>query len=384
MHLSFLIYSYFPFGGLQRDFFRVAKESVSRGHKVTVYTLSWDGEIPEGIDVILVPVTQRNRIKRNEAYTAWVQAALRQAGDSLVIGFNKMPFLDIYFAADPCFLEKATLQRGFYYKYTSRYKHFKEYEESVFGAGQDTEVLILSPQQRTAFEKYYPGCRSRLHQVPPGISADRKVEEIDEEAGVQVRAEMGLAPDTKLLLQIGSGFRVKGVDRALRAVAALPEEELENCHYLLIGQDNPGRYLRLARKLGISNRFSVLPGRDDIPRFLAAADLLLHPAYSESAGYVLLEATIAGLPVLTTSTCGYAFHIEQAKSGLICSNPFEQTQLNSYLARMLRELDTSDWSQNGLEYGRQDELYSQALAVVDFFEEFSAREAQGAAYAVSE
>jgi len=375
MQLSFLIYSYFPFGGLQRDFFRVAKESVSRGHKVTVYTLSWDGEIPEGIDVILVPVTQRNRIKRNEAYTAWVQAALRQAGDSLVIGFNKMPFLDIYFAADPCFLEKATLQRGFYYKYTSRYKHFKEYEESVFGAGQDTEVLILSPQQRTAFEKYYPGCGSRLHQVPPGISADRKVEEIDEEAGVQVRAEMGLAPDTKLLLQVGSGFRVKGVDRALRAVAALPEEELKNCHYLLIGQDNPGRYLRLARKLGISNRFSVLPGRDDIPRFLAAADLLLHPAYSESAGYVLLEATIAGLPVLTTSTCGYAFHIEQAKSGLVCSNPFEQTQLNSYLARMLRELDTSDWSQNGLEYGRQDELYSQALAVVDFFEEFSVREA---------
>jgi len=51
---------------------------------------------------------------------------------------------------------------------------------------------------------------------------------------------------------------------------------------------------------------------------------------------------------------------------------------------MLRELDTSDWSQNGLEYGRQDELYSQALAGVDFFEEFSAREAQGTADALSE
>ena len=375
MHLSFLIYSYFPFGGLQRDFFRVVTECVLRGHKITVYTLSWDGDIPNGINVILVPVTTQKRIKRNEAYTKWVQSALKQRDDSVVIGFNKMPFLDIYFAADPCFMEKAIEQRGLYYKFTSRYKHFKEYEEAVFAVSRLTEVLILSPRQRTAFEKYYPGCEFRLHQVPPGISADRRVDTIDKGMGTQLRTELGLALNTKLLLQVGSGFRVKGVDRALRAMAALPKPQLENCHYLLIGQDNPDRYLRLAKKLGIAEQFTVLPGRDDIPRFLAAADLLLHPAYSESAGYMLLEATIAGLPVLTTSTCGYAFHIEHAESGLVCNDPFEQAQLNSYLARMLGDLDTADWSKNGLEYGKQDELYSQASAVASFIDEYLAREA---------
>jgi UDP-glucose:(heptosyl)LPS alpha-1,3-glucosyltransferase len=375
MHLSFLIYSYFPFGGLQRDFLRVAKECMLRGHNITVYTLSWDGDIPDGINVILAPVTTRNRIKRNQAYTEWVRTVLSQRDDSLVIGFNKMPFLDIYFAADPCFMEKATEQRGFYYKFTARYKHFKEYEESVFAASQRTEVLTLSPLQRTAFEKYYPDCTPRLHQVPPGISIDRKVNIIDKKIGIQLRSDLGLATTTKLLLQVGSGFRIKGVDRSLRAMAALPKPQLENCHYLLIGQDNPDRYLRLAKKLGIAEQCTVLGGRDDIPKFLATADLLLHPAYSESAGYMLLEATIAGLPVLTTSTCGYAFHIEQAKSGLVCSGPFEQSQLNSYLTKMLANLDIADWSKNGLEYGRQDELYSQAAAVADFFEEFLAREA---------
>ena len=375
MHLSFLIYSYFPFGGLQRDFFRVVTECILRGHKITVYTLSWDGDIPNGINVILVPVTTQKRIKRNEAYTKWVQSALKQRDDSVVIGFNKMPFLDIYFAADPCFMEKAIEQRGLYYKFTSRYKHFKEYEEAVFAVSRLTEVLILSPRQRTAFEKYYPGCEPRLHQVPPGISLDRRVDTIDKGMGTQLRTELGLALNTKLLLQVGSGFRVKGVDRALRAMAALPKPQLENCHYLLIGQDNPDRYLRLAKKLGIAEQFTVLPGRDDIPRFLAAADLLLHPAYSESAGYMLLEATIAGLPVLTTSTCGYAFHIEHAESGLVCNDPFEQAQLNSYLARMLGDLDTADWSKNGLEYGKQDELYSQASAVASFIDEYLARKA---------
>ncbi len=375
MKLSFLIYTYFPFGGLQRDFFRIAKECASRGHEITVYTLRWDGDVPEWINVILVPVSTRNRIKRNEAYTEWVQASLRKQSKSLVIGFNKMPLLDIYFAADPCFMEKATEQRGFYYKFTPRFKHFKYFEESVFAPNQQTEVLILSPQQRTSFEKYYPGCGPRLHQVPPGISIDRKVDVIDKAAGNEVRSELGLTQETKLLLQVGSGFRVKGVDRALQALASLPASELEQCHYLLIGQDNPDRYLRLAKKLGIAPYFTVLPGRDDIPRFLAAADLLLHPAYSESAGYVLLEATIAGLPVLTTSSCGYAFHIEQAESGLVCDQPFQQQQLDSYLVKMLQGLDTANWSKNGLEYGRQDELYSQSAVVANFIEKFAAKEA---------
>ena len=374
MKLSFLIYSYFPFGGLQRDFLRIARECLSRGHEITVYTLSWDGEIPDGFKVILVPVATRNRIKRNEAYTGWVKQALEKEGADLVIGFNKMPLLDVYFAADPCFMEKALLQRGFYYRYTPRFRHFRRYEEAVFGIDSETEALILSPQQRAAFEKYYPHCAKRLHQIPPGISIDRKVDTIDTRAREELREELGISQESKLILQIGSGFRVKGVDRSLRAVASLPTQVREQCRYLLIGQDNPGRYLRLAKKLGLADKFTVLPGRDDIPRFLAAADLLLHPAYSESAGYVLLEATIAGLPVLTTATCGYAFHIEEALSGMVCADPFDQQQLNNYLAQMLRELDASSWSANGLEYGKRDEHYSQAAFVTDFVENLSVRE----------
>ena len=43
---------------------------------------------------------------------SWVFKHLRNKEPSVVIGFNKMPGLDVYFAADPCFLEKAENQRG--------------------------------------------------------------------------------------------------------------------------------------------------------------------------------------------------------------------------------------------------------------------------------
>ncbi|PCJ25449.1 MAG: glucosyltransferase I RfaG [SAR86 cluster bacterium] len=369
MKLSFLIYSYFPFGGQQRDFLRIVKECLSRGHEIDVYTLGWQGDIPDNINLTIVPVKAHSRIKLYQRFTAWVEQALSRQEQHKVVGFNKMPLLDIYFAADPCFAEKAETQRAFYYKYTARFRHFRHYEESVLSKNSTTEVLILSPQQRNAFNKYYPFCSERLHEVPPGIARDRMVEYRDLKMRKEFRDEFNISNDQKLILQIGSGFRIKGVDRSLRAIASLPDELRSKCHYMLVGQDRPGRFLKLAKKLGLENKVTILQGRDDIPRFLVGADLLLHPAYVESAGYVLLEATIAGLPVLTTASCGYAFHIEQAGSGEVCAEPFDQLNLNQRLLSMLENLDTASWSEKGLEYGKKDELYSMPKVAVDMIEQ---------------
>ena len=135
MKFSFLIYSYFPFGGQQRDFLRIANESVNRGHQVDVYFLRWQGEVPENLNLIKVPVKAWTRVKLYQNYTKWVAQALANAEPSTIVGFNKMPLLDIYFAADPCFAEKAETQRGYYYKLTPRYRHFYSYEKAIFGPG---------------------------------------------------------------------------------------------------------------------------------------------------------------------------------------------------------------------------------------------------------
>jgi len=376
MKLGFLIYSYFPYGGQQRDFYRIVRECVARGHQVIVYTMSWQGEPLAGVDIRFVPVASHSRLRLYRRFTAWVLDALQQDPCDLVVGFNKMPGLDVYFAADPCFADKAENQRGFYYRFTPRYRHFLAYEQAVFGAASRTRVLTLSPLQRRAYEQYYPDCRDRLHPLTPGIDPDRRLTDAAPVIRRRLRQEFQLGADDLLVLQVGSGFRVKGVDRSLRAVAALPDALRDRVTYLLIGQDRPGRYQRLAGKLGIATRFRVLPGRDDIPRFLLGADLLLHPAYSESAGYVLLEATIVGLPVLTTATCGYACHVEAAGSGLICEEPFQQEALNRNLARMLTSSERALWQRNGIEYGKQESLYSMPRVAADCLETFAQADRQ--------
>ncbi len=371
MKLSFLIYSYFPYGGQQRDFFRIVEACANRGHQLDVYALRWQGEVPKYINLIKVPVRAHTRIKLYQRFTAWVEQKLSEKPPHPVIGFNKMPLLDFYFAADPCFAEKAQTQRSAYYKITRRYRHFKKYEEAVFRAGSNTEVFILSPQQRRAFEKYYPDCGHRLHEVPPGISRDRQVNNRSSLMRREFRQQFRISDNENLILQIGSGFKVKGVDRSLLAIASLPTEVRDATKFILVGQDKSVRFQNQAIALGISTQVQILSGRDDVPRFLAGADLLLHPAYIESAGYVLIEATIAGLPVLTTASCGYSFHVEKAQSGEVCSEPFRQEELNARLLDMIQKLGTASWSANGLKYGRKTDLYTLPKTVTDLIEQLA-------------
>jgi UDP-glucose:(heptosyl)LPS alpha-1,3-glucosyltransferase len=114
MKISFLIYSYFPYGGQQRDFLRIINACLSRGHEIDVYTMKWQGELPEALNLITVPVKAMSKTKLYRCFTQWVEKALSRQMPHPVFGFNKMPLLDLYFAADPCFAEKADTQRGAY------------------------------------------------------------------------------------------------------------------------------------------------------------------------------------------------------------------------------------------------------------------------------
>ncbi|WP_122659690.1 glycosyltransferase, partial [Pseudomonas viridiflava] len=83
-------------------------------------------------------------------------------------------------------------------------------------------------------------------------------------------------------------------------------------------------------------------------------------------GTVLLEALVAGLPVLASAVCGYAHYIAEADCGLVLDEPFEQAQLNRYLADLLKD-DTarSNWGRNGLAFADTADLYSMPQHAAD-------------------
>ncbi|WP_313950329.1 glycosyltransferase family 4 protein [Accumulibacter sp.] len=366
MQIAFCLYKYFPFGGLQRDFLRIAFACQARGHALRVYTLEWRGDVPEGFEVVLVPVSGLTNQRRYARFSDWVADDLARRPADRVVGFNKMPGLDVYFAADPCFEDKARTLRSALYRMSGRYRHFSAYERAVFGPQAPTEILMIAPQQQALFQKYYRTPGERFHLLPPGIALDRRAPADAREIRSDFRHEFALQADDLLLLQIGSGFKTKGLDRSLKALAALPPALRSRSRLIAIGDDDPKLFHGQARALGLADQVSILRGRSDILRFLLGADLLVHPAYNENTGTVLLEAVVAGLPVLTTAVCGYAHYISDADAGKVVPEPFAQACLDQFLLQMLRDAPARQrWHASALAYAEHADIYSNAERAAD-------------------
>ena len=375
MIVAFALYKYFPYGGLQRDFLRIAEAVQARGHQIRVYCNSWQGDAPQQFEVVTVPAKGQTSQAKNRAFSSFMQQDLAQRPVGCVVGFNKMPGLDVYYAADGCYAAKALQERGKLYAITPRYRHFKRYEEAIFGHGAKVEILMISELQLGVYQKLYGTETARFHMLPPGISKDRIAPANAADIREAFRQEFNLGEQDLLLLMVGSGFKTKGVDRALLALASLPEATRKCARLFVIGQDNSSKFITQANKLGLSEQVTFFEGRDDIPRFLLGADLLIHPAYHENTGTVLLEAVVAGLPVLTTAACGYAGHIETAKAGRVLMLPFEQQALNQDLRQMLTSDQRPIWGANGIAYAHQANIYALVEHAAELIEQFAQRKA---------
>ncbi|MEQ9862342.1 glycosyltransferase family 4 protein [Pectobacterium cacticida] len=359
MNIAICLYKYFPFGGLQRDFLNIAQACVKRGHSVRVYVLSWQGDRPDNMEIILVPTSGLSNHTRHARYVEWVQCHLAAHPVDRVVGFNKMPGLDFYYAADVCYAEKVEREKGFFYRLTPRYKHYAAFETAVFKPTSQTHMLMLTRRQIADFKKHYGTQDDRFHILPPGIALDRKYDRHSPTIRQTFRQSQGIDQDAMVLLQVGSDFKRKGVERSIIAIASLPARLRHNLIFLVVGQDKPQYFHSVAEKQGIGKQVRFFAGRNDIADFMAAADLLMHPAHQEAAGIVLLEAIAAGLPVCVTDVCGYAFYIDQAQAGRVIPSPFSQDELNLALRDTLSQPDTlAHWAENARRFADTADIYS--------------------------
>lgn len=333
---------------------RIAAALSSLGHQVVIYTMSWEGELPEGkIQVKLISPKGLLNYKRYQHFALQSQQDIKQTGFDLVVGFNRMAELDAYYAADPCFIQRVQGKLGLIYSLSGRYRWFAKSEKAVFDVSSSCQILHLTNQDKLDFQRWYQTPDRRFHLLPPYLSAERMQLKDKAEMRTYLRQQFSFADQDNVLLMVGSGFRTKGVDRAIQAIANLPEAMRANTRLLVIGQDNPKPFQRQINELGLNAHVIISGGRADIPQLMQGADILLHPARRELAGHVLLESMASGLPVLVTGVCGYAHHIASAQAGVVMPGEFDQSVFERNLQQMLSKLDGSAWATNGIAYSKQ-------------------------------
>jgi starch synthase (maltosyl-transferring) len=139
----------------------------------------------------------------------------------------------------------------------------------------------------------------RLVVIPNGVDLDQhsaaKPESLD---------ALGIAPGRRLVTFIGRLEPQKGLPWLL-ATAAEWLPRLPGCDLVLVGRgpDRPALE-QLVMDRGIASRVHFLGWRPDVPRILAASELLVLSSRWEGMPNVVLQAMAGGLPVLATDVEG--------------------------------------------------------------------------------
>lgn len=140
-----------------------------------------------------------------------------------------------------------------------------------------------------------------------------------DEARAHLERLAGAGARDVVILSVGNVDARKAPHYAVRALArvapSLPETRL-----VLVGRLNrePGyteRIRRLVRELGLEDRVTLTGFREDVPRLLAGADLLLHTAVEDPHPRAVIEAMAAGLPVVAFAADGVAETVEEGVTG---------------------------------------------------------------------
>lgn len=131
---------------------------------------------------------------------------------------------------------------------------------------------------------------------------------------LQVSAIRKKFMDKFLIIQAAKMLKHKGYDVTLAAARLIEQQQLP-IHIALLGD---GKDMQEIQALASGLRNVSFEGKQsNMGDWFSAADLLIHPSYTEGLGSVILEAMQSGLPVIASNTGGIPDIITNQKNGLL-------------------------------------------------------------------
>jgi len=148
-------------------------------------------------------------------------------------------------------------------------------------------------------------------------------------------AEAGIPAGAPLVVAVGRLIEQKDHATLLRAFARVHGELPDARLAILGGGPLEGETRALADELGLAGAVA-LPGRTEIRDWLERADVFAHSSRWEGFGIVLLEAMLAGLPVVATRVSAVPEVVAEGETGLLVE-PGDDAALGRALALLVAE-----------------------------------------------
>ena len=194
---------------------------------------------------------------------------------------------------------------------------------------QAHRLLVVSDDLRRMSITHYGARPERTCVVPNGCNAD-----IFHPADrAQARRHLGIDANAELVLYVGRLVAEKGLRELLAAAQTLAQTRPR----LQLAMVGDGTLRRELEAIGSGAHLQVhLPGAKDafeVAAWMAAADLVTLPSYSEGHPNVLVEALACGRPVVATAVGGIPEVVDASCGELVA--PRDAAVLATALARVL-------------------------------------------------
>jgi len=308
-------------GGAEVTLRHLARGLVAAGHQVTIFGAGPEPRVPEllgaSVGYVAVPVWG-GKTGRLLTYALNSRRLVRQARVDLVFSLERTLYQHVYRAGDGCHREWLARRSAglspwgrLAYKVSPFHQVLLFLEERLFAAPELQRLIANSRMVREDLVRHFDIPSEKIRVIYNGLDHHR-FHPPSPEARQFWRQKLGAGETDGVVLFVGSGFSRKGLPYLLQALAGV---RAKSVRLWVVGKDRLPRFLRLARRLGLSGRVSFWGPQEHVVPFYQAASLVALPTLYDPLSNVVLEALGCGLPVLTTPANGAAEFLTPGENG---------------------------------------------------------------------
>lgn len=198
-------------------------------------------------------------------------------------------------------------------------------------------ILPVSNLVREELLKAYDLPESIVRVIHPGVSTERFSGLDRASCRREIRQRYGLSLNEVVVLFVSMNFELKRLDLVMRGIAKLVSagNTSSSLNLMIVGKGKKKKYQKLAQELRIADRVIFTGVIRDIEKYYLASDIFVMPSIFDTFGIAVLEAMMAGLPVIISRRVGAKDLIDPGVHGCVLSENPSPLDMSQALASLL-------------------------------------------------
>ena len=327
--------------GAERHVFNLSEELASRGidvHLINIFDGSkggvekkYESRIAEMEDKISAVYTLEAEHKADPSTISEMRDLINQVDPDIV--HTHMPYADMFGGVAAKLAGQVPVLSTRHHDYLTSWTDWLRFVSYYAVAGNFLDALIAVSEQVASQAKSYEGwSESDIHVVHHGCRDEQLPRDTSRQ---EICSSLGIPESCAIILSVGRLLELKGHEYAVRALRHLSDKK--EVHWLIAGDGPQRNSLRsLASELGVASSLHMLGHRDDVPRLMSAADVLVHPSTSEAFGIVVIEAMMQGTPVVGSRAGAIPEIIDHGETGYLVE-PADSEAISHAVHRFLQD-----------------------------------------------